>query len=129
MKLTNPTEKLISVSVPIKVGKYNRLASKWEHVKPNEVVDIDDEMAWRGESHGLVPVGKNIKDNDKSKIPTPDTEFSILKGIDDELDGVLADKYGSLANMKEKANKADLVAISGIGNKRADSIIEQLKNL
>lgn len=122
MKLKNPTKKLISVALPITVGKYNRPASKWYHVEPNAIVDMLDEHAWRGEAHGLT------KDLD-TVISDVGDDFSILNGIADELKDVLKDKYTSLENMNKVAKLSELVAISGIGQKRAIDILEQLKNL
>jgi len=135
MKLMNPTEKLISVSVPIKIGKHGRTGSKWYHVEKDNVIDMDDKHAWRGKAHGLVAVDKNNKVIESSVNPDKTqpvnvnvTDFTVLNGIDSELETILKDKYKDLTSMKFKANKDDLVAISGIGNKRADNILEQLKN-
>ncbi|MBW6469627.1 MAG: helix-hairpin-helix domain-containing protein [Methanosarcinaceae archaeon] len=125
MKLVNPTKKMISVGIPITVGKYNRPSLRWIHVESGNDVEIDDKDAWRGENHGLVS-------SSKYKLPVTEqitSDFTVLKGIDSELDGILATKYETIVNMKIKANKEDLVAISGIGHKRADNILKQLKNL
>lgn len=49
MKLKNNTEKMVSF--------YSPELGRWWTLLKNEVIDIPDQVAWRGKAHGLVQEG------------------------------------------------------------------------
>lgn len=53
-----------------------------------------------------------------------DSSFESIDGVGDELAALLSDKYDSVDDLAD-ADVEDLEPISGIGSKRAKSIIEQ----
>lgn len=51
--------------------------------------------------------------------------FEELKGVGDELAGILEDEFGSVEQMAD-ASVEDLEPVPGIGEKKAESLLEQL---
>lgn len=129
MDLINRTKVVISFQIPYE-DKYGNTRANWYHVEPNQTVTLADDIAWRGEAHGLVDVKKAVeKPVEVPKVELSDTakEFSKLPGVSDEIALLLQNKYRTVANMKSHATKQELVAVSGLGEKRANKIIEALK--
>ncbi len=127
MRVVNKTGKVVSFSVPIEVGPYNRKVAKWYHVPKDAIIELDDDVVWRAEAHELTALkdGEDVAVMDKIDVPF---DFTIIKGIGTDLGIVFTEKFKTLDNLK-KATLEDLIKISGINELKAQKIMKQLENL
>ena len=44
----------------------------WNHVHPNEIIEVSDEHAYRAKAHGLTEVGKPVKVESKVVLTQPE---------------------------------------------------------
>lgn len=83
---------------------------------------------WR-ESERLKNGSEEVEAEDEgSDVESEETsdDFTDLKGVGEELAVELEEEFGSLENMAE-ASAEDLEPIPGIGSKRAENLLDQLK--
>lgn len=66
------------------------------------------------------------EDVDTSDILSEEERFADLKGVGDELADELVEEFGTFSSFKD-ASVEDLEPIPGIGEKRAESLLEQVE--
>ena len=97
-------------------------------IMPGEVAEIDDK--YEAELNGLkVAIVTREEIPQKIRVVPKDNDFKkllSLKGVEDELAKELLDRFGDIDGIKS-AKLEELVAIPGIGEKRAKLIKEQLE--
>jgi len=69
---------------------------------------------------------RSVETESEPEIQEKDRSFEELNGVGDEIANVLADEYDSVEDLAD-ATPEDLEPISGIGEKRAESLIEQAR--
>lgn len=99
--------------------KYARLLREG---KTDEATKVAQEM-----SDVEVEVETEQVEEEEEEILSEHDRFAELKGVGDELADELVEEFGTYSEFAENASVEDLEPISGIGEKSAESLLEQVE--